>query len=366
MDLIGEMLSRYLGLKYCHEVRVQSVLHRIPQRLQRVPGVTPRAAFMTDRFAHRFWDYGRWIRHHRRNFDIFHIVDHSHAHLVHELPAERTVVTCHDLDTFRCLLEPDREPRSLAFRIMTKRILSGFRKAARVSCDSVATQQQVLQHTLIPAERTTVIPIGIHPACSSAKNRTADAEAERLLGPFSSPELLHVGSTIPRKRIDILLRILADVRRHWPQTKLLRVGGAFTREQTELIHELRLQSAVTVLPRLSRETLAAVYRRAALVLQPSEAEGFGLPVAEAMACGTPVVASNLPALREVGGAAARYCPVGDVPAWSNTVATLLSLHRNERDTWRTWQFESEQHARQFQWERHAEKTMALYREVLGV
>ena len=64
-------------------------------------------------------------------------------------------------------------------------------------------------------------------------------------------------------------------------------------------------------------TLAAVYRRAALVLQPSEAEGFGLPVAEALACGTPVLASDLAVLREVGGEAAVYRAVGDVPAWSD-------------------------------------------------
>ena len=71
---------------------------------------------------------------------------------------------------------------------------------------------------------------------------------------------------------------------------------------------------MTVLPFVDRRVLAAVYRRVALLLQTSDREGFGLPVAEAMTCGTPVVASDLPALREVGGPAATYCPVGDVDA----------------------------------------------------
>ena len=62
--------------------------------------------------------------------------------------------------------------------------------------------------------------------------------------------------------------------------------------------------AIVVLPFVDRATLAAVYRRAALALLPSEREGFGLPLVEALACGTPVVASDIPVLREVGGDAA--------------------------------------------------------------
>ena len=63
--------------------------------------------------------------------------------------------------------------------------------------------------------------------------------------------------------------------------------------------------------------LAEVYRRAPVVLIPSGAEGFGLPVIEALACGAAVVASDIPALREAGGPAAAFVPVGDVGAWSD-------------------------------------------------
>src|SRR5262249_18979677 len=74
---------------------------------------------------------------------------------------------------------------------------------------------------------------------------------------------------------------------------------------------------------LSREQLAELYRRAAAVLVPSEAEGFGLPVIEALACGAAVVASDIPALREAGGAAAAFRPVADVPAWADAVVPVL-------------------------------------------
>ncbi len=95
-----------------------------------------------------------------------------------------------------------------------------------------------------------------------------------------------------------------------------------------------MADAIATLPSSPRDpadraTLAAVYRRAALAFQPSDAEGFGLPVAEALACGTPVLASDIPVLREVGGAAASYAPVGDADAWSEAALALLDPTRRD-------------------------------------
>ena len=138
-----------------------------------------------------------------------------------------------------------------------------------------------------------------------------------MLGPISDGaiEILHVGSVIKRKRIDTLLEVFALVVKEFPQARLIRVGGQFTAEQIKMVEKLGINRSIKVLPFIDREVLAAVYRRAALVLQTSESEGFGLPVVEAMACGAPVIASDLAVLREVGGEAARFCPVGDVEAW---------------------------------------------------
>src|SRR5262249_58441189 len=95
-----------------------------------------------DRLLNRFWDYprllGRLAR--RGGFDLFHLVDHSYAQLVLALPPGRVVVTCHDLDAFRCLLEPGREPRPAWFRAMARRTLGGLRRAAFIACDSEATR----------------------------------------------------------------------------------------------------------------------------------------------------------------------------------------------------------------------------------
>jgi glycosyltransferase involved in cell wall biosynthesis len=102
-----------------------------------------------------------------------------------------------------------------------------------------------------------------------------------------------------------------------------------------------------------------------LLLQPSDREGFGLPVAEAMACGTPVVASDLPALREVGGGAATYCPVGDIARWSNSVAELLRERDNDVEAWRVRRAAGTAQARRFNWPEHARRMMDVYRELLN-
>jgi glycosyltransferase involved in cell wall biosynthesis len=323
--------------------------------------------FNADRLANRFWDYPRHLRALPGRFDLFHVLDHSYAQLVHHLPPGRTVVTCHDLDAFRCLLEPEAEPRPLLFRAMARRVLGGFRKAARVLCVSEATRDQMLAHRLVPAERLTVIPNGVHPAFTPAPEPRAEGEAARLLGPAreGALEILHVGSAVPRKRLDVLLRVFRELRRDFPRARLVRVGGAFTPAQDALADELKLSDAVVVLPYLEPELLAAVYRRAALVLQPSEREGFGLPVVEALACATPVVASDLPVLREVGGDdAVAYCPVGDVSAWAAAAARLLRERAQNPQTFAARRAAAAARAARFTRHEHAARTVALYREVL--
>ena len=242
MDLVGEMLCAELKARHSAALEVTRIQPAFVRRLSRacVAGAARACSFNADRALNRFFDYPRALRRLRGGFDVFHIVDHSYAHLAHELAGARTVVTCHDLDAFRCLLASGAERRSLPFRMMARRTLAGMRKAARVCCPSAATRDALVANALVSPDRLVVIPNGVHPACSPRPDEAADAAAAHLLGPADSGtiEILHVGSTIPRKRIDVLLRIVAAARAQFPNLRLVKAGGALDADQQRLAQAL--------------------------------------------------------------------------------------------------------------------------------
>ncbi len=366
MDLVGEMLCAELKARHPAALDVTRIRPAFVRRLSRAAGGRgARMRFNADRALNRFFDYPRALRRLRGGFDLFHVVDHSYAHLVHELAGAPTVVTCHDLDAFRGLLTSGAERRSPALRAMARRILAGMRKAARVACDSVATRDALVANALVSPGRLVVIPNGVHPACSSRPDEAADAAAARLLGPADCgiAEILHVGSTIPRKRIDVLLRVFAAVHAEHPKLRLVKAGGALTSDQRRLAQALELEDSIVTMPFVQPAVLAALYRRAALVLMPSAAEGFGLPLIEAMACATPVLASDIAVLREVGAEAAGYCAVADVPAWSAALTALLCERAGHPERWAERRAAALRHAAHFSWAAYADRCAALYREI---
>jgi glycosyltransferase involved in cell wall biosynthesis len=363
MDLVAAMVFEHLSREHAFTLQVARICPPLRRRFGRLPAVG-RAPVLhnADRLLNRFVDYSRYLKPQVEKFDLFHLIDHSYSQLVHDLPPGRTVVTCHDLDTFRCVLEPDRQPRPRWFRAMTERILCGFRKAAHVIAVSSATRDEILHLGLHPSGRVTVISNGVHPSFSPLPDPGADAQLSRLL-PTDSQQgiwLLSVGSSMPRKRLDLLLRIFGEVRKHIANVRLLRVGEALTVEQRQLARQLGVESAIVESSFLSREVLAAAYRRATLLVHTAEAEGFGLPLIEAMACGCPVIASDLPVLREVGGTAATYCAVGNIEGWSDAVRSWIERGRQESDLDRAFA-----NAARFSWSENAARTARVYQQLIG-
>ena len=360
MDLVADMLLAHVaqsGTSIAPSLMRPSFARTLP--FSRRPTGAPQPT--SQRIFHRFWSYPRWLRA-QPPADVYHVVDHSYAHLAHDLPPGRVVISCHDIDAFRALLGSG-EGESYLPRLFVRRLLTGLRRAAVITCGSERTRADLVANDLAEIDRIVVVPYGVHPACTAVPDPAADADAMELTGPVGGADLLHVGSTIPRKRIDVLLEVLAAVSRERPGTRLWRVGGAFTAAQAARAQELGIAHLVTVLPFVSRPVLAALYRRASLVVMPSEREGFGLPVIEAMACGTPVVCSDLPVLREVGGEAAAFCAMGDVEAWSARILALLGERDRDARAWSARREAALSQACRFTWTGHAAAMREIYLRV---
>jgi len=313
MDMCAEMLLKQWHGDPSMRIDAQTRCPRFRRRFTRVPVLGSHSASRNaDRLYNRFITYPRLLRSLHSSYDFFHLCDQSYAHLLHSLPEGRVGVYCHDLDVLRCLLQPETEPRPRWFRAMMRSVRDGLVKAAVVFCSTEPLRQQVLAQGLADEQSVRLAPYGVA------------GEFRPGTDPVDPQLLLHVGSCIPRKRIDVLLAVVARVRQHRPGVRLLQIGGEWTEAQRKQLAELKLHDAVTQVRGISRDELAAHYRRAALVLQPSDAEGFGLPVTEALACGAPVLASDLPTLKAVGGDAVTYAPVGDVDRWTACIMSHLA------------------------------------------
>ncbi len=364
MDLVAEMLLaqlRQAAPPIFEPVRVCPPFARRFSRLP-VPRARQRAAMNADRLVNRLWDYPRRLRHDRDRFDYHHVCDHTYANVVHSLPRGRTGVFCHDLDTFRSLLQPAVEPRPRWFRAMVRRVLSGLQKADVVFHTTGTIRAQIVKHGLLDERRLVQAPYGIAAEYTPDAPAPGEEPAHLVLGSAfaDAPLLLHVGSCIPRKRLDVALAVFESVRRSRPELRFVQVGGEWTAEHEALIERLGVRDRLVQLPRQDRATIASLYRRAAVVIMPSEAEGFGLPVVEALACGSPVVASDIPVFREIGGDAVVYARLADTADWSRAIESLLVAGEPSHAAARGARLH---HAARFSWKAHADTIAAAYQRL---
>ncbi len=255
------------------------------------------------------------------------------AHFQHALPLRcpcPAVVTIHDLSFERDATVMSRLDRSI-FRRMVPR---AARRAARVIVVSERTKADIVDLYGVAPEKIVVTPHGVD---------AVFAPGDDAPGSY----LLLVGAIQARK--DPLAAVDAA---NEAGLRLVAVGPIRDRG---LADELARRGA-DVRGYVAKDELAELYRGAACLLMPSRYEGFGLPVLEAMASGTPVVASQDPALREVAGDAALHAAPSELAAGiREAIARRAELRAAGLER-----------ARGFRWAETARRTVAVYREVLGL
>jgi D-inositol-3-phosphate glycosyltransferase len=208
--------------------------------------------------------------------------------------------------------------------------------------------------------RLTVVPAGVD------LDRFSPATTARRPGP---PRLLFVGRLQPLKGPDVAIRTLAAVRRQVPDARLHIVGGTSGNgagttgpaELRALATELGVADGVELEPALDQDQLVERYRDADVLLVPSRSETFGLVALEAQACGTPVVAAEVPGLEAVVGAGGTLVPGHDPDAHAAAVLAYLTdptrAVEGSRAGVRT--------ARRASWDRTVDRLLAVYGEVVG-
>ena len=226
---------------------------------------------------------------------------------------------------------------------------------------SHAAAEELAAHTEIGADRIRVVPNGVdlEPASDDDVERV-----RRQFGLDDRPYCLWVGSLEPRKNVGLLAHAFA----HWADGselthRLVLAGPAgWVEDEAATMAPLRsLRDRVKAIGRVDDAVLPGLYRGADLLVFPSTHEGFGLPVLEAMAQGTPVLCSDIAALREVAGDAAHRLPPEDPEAWSRAIESILTDAR-DRDRLVAGGLAVRV---EFPWSRTASGTRAVYEEVVA-
>ena len=310
--------------------------------------------FLSDNWLHRIWHRARLpipIEAAIGQVDLFHEPDFV---LPPTLPGTPTLLTVHDLSFVR---DPDSALPQLR-RYLNRVVPFSVKRATHVLADSLATKNDLVELFGTPPEQVTVMYGGVDARFAPVRelNQIATLRSKYRLG--SEPFILGLGTLQPRKNYKRLIQAFSNVKCQVSNLKLVIVGGKgwlYDDIFTE-VKRLGLEGRVLFPGFVDDEDLSTLYSAAKILAYPSLYEGLGLPVLEAMACGTPVVTSNVSSLPEVGGQAALLVNPMDVDAISDALGRLLQ-DAELRQQLIARGFDQ---ARQFTWEKSAAQLLDLY------
>lgn len=285
--------------------------------------------------------------------DLFHSPDF----VLPPVRRARTALTVHDLSFLRypeCFSPP-------LLRYLLNAVPRSIERADLVLADSEHTQRDLDELLGVPGERVRVVHAGVEPAF--APRPPAEVTAVRQRYGIQRPYLLGLGTLQPRKNFVRLIEAYRLLRQEHQIPHQLVIGGGrgwLHEPIVEAIETHHLQDDVLLIGFVEDTDLPALYTGADLFAFPSLYEGFGIPVLEAMACGTPVVAASASSLPEVAGDAALLVPPTDVAALAEALWRAL----DDTDLRADLRARGLAQARRFTWRASAQHLRECYRELM--
>ena len=271
--------------------------------------------------------------------------------------ARPMVFTLHDLTHVHY---PQTQPAD-RLRVIEKNLGQALESARQILCVSEFTAQQAMKHYGLSAERLSITPLGVSPLFQPCAPEESFVML-RSLGLQYRSFMLCVATLEPRKNLELVFQAML----HLPplllaQCPLVLCGSQGWGEIPPSLAALERSGHVIRTGYLERESLSRLMGSARMLLFPSLYEGFGLPIIEAMASGTPVITSNCSSMPEVGGDAALYIDPQD------PVGLAEAVHRVHDDTelWQSLQDAGLERARLFSWMRTADLTVDAYKAALS-
>ena len=270
----------------------------------------------------------------------------------------RSVVTIHDCIH---LMFPQYLPNKLAYVYAKGSMWSASRKADRILTVSEASKRDILRFFDVPPDKVSVIYNAIDERFLAPANPDR-MELVRQRYQLDHPFILYVGNIKPHKNIERLIDAFGRARSQCQgDLKLVIIGDEISKYpgMRQSVHKHKLDKHVRFLGFQPMETLAAFYRLARAFVFPSLYEGFGLPPLEAMACGSPVVTSNLSSLPEVAGGAALLVDPYDADAIASAIVQAVTDDALRADLIRR----GLERARSFSWPQSVKKIHEIYMQV---
>ncbi len=291
----------------------------------------------------------------RENIDLF----HAPHYVLPPLIQCRSVVTIHDVIH---LLFPEYLPGRLAYAYARASLFAAASRADRILTVSETSKNDILRRFKVPAQKIAVIYNAIDERLNvrpSEEQVTRVRERYQLDDPF----VLYVGNIKPHKNLERLIDAFDRLRRSgFDRVRLLIIGDEISKYPAlrRSVHQHKLHKHVRFFGFVPIETLAVLYRLASVFVFPSLYEGFGLPPIEAMACGTPVVTSNVSSLPEVVGDAALLVDPYDPESIADGMRQLLT----NAELRATLCARGLAQACKYSWQQSIEQVHEIYGEVL--